>query len=45
MSFAERVKKYYLLGAWNIRKVRNAVKIGAITPEEFKDITGEDYSE
>ncbi len=39
-EFAEKVKKYYELGLWNERKVRDAVAKNAITPEEFKTITG-----
>jgi hypothetical protein len=37
------VKRYYDDGFWSIKKVRNAVKMGWITPEEFREITGEDY--
>ena len=38
-----KVKAYYDNGFWNIAMVRNAVVKGWITPEEFKEITGEDY--
>lgn len=31
------------MGMWNITRVRNAVKMGWITEDEFKEITGEDY--
>ena len=40
----EKVKRYYELGVWDEDKVRNAVAKNAITPEQFKDITGKDYS-
>ena len=38
----EKVKRYYDTGLWNIRMVHNAVGRW-ITPEEYKEITGEDY--
>lgn len=43
MSF-ERVKYYYEAGLWNKAMVKNAVKKGIITKEQFKEITGEDYA-
>ena len=39
----EKVKYYYLHHDWTIKKVRDAVMKKRITPEEFKEITGEDY--
>lgn len=39
----EMIKKYYDNGLWNKARVRNMVKINAITKEEYKLITGEDY--
>lgn len=39
----EKVKKYYDDGLWNIQRVRNAVEKKWITPEEFKEITDEEY--
>ena len=39
----EKVKNYYDKGLWKIGAVRNAVKKGWITADEFKEITGEDY--
>ncbi|MCD8119771.1 MAG: XkdX family protein [Lachnospiraceae bacterium] len=38
-----KVKNWYDMGMWNITRVRNAVKMGWITEDEFKEITGEDY--
>lgn len=38
-----RVKKWYDLGMWNLEAVKNAVKRGWITAEEYKEITGENY--
>lgn len=37
------VKKYYPK-YWNITMVKNAVVKGWITEDEFKEITGEDYT-
>lgn len=39
----ERVKYWYDNGFWGIARARNAVRMGWITPEEFKDITGYEY--
>ena len=40
----EKVKRYYELGLWDEARVKNAVAKNAITAEEFKAITGKDYS-
>ena len=39
----EKVKRFYTLKVWNEKRVRNAVKMGWITEEEFTEITGNDY--
>lgn len=39
----EKVKRFYILKVWNEIRVRNAVKMGWITEEEFTEITGNDY--
>lgn len=41
----EIIKKNYDRGLWNIQMVKVAVKKNAITPEQFKEITDEDYTE
>ena len=41
----EIIKKNYDRGLWNIQMVKVAVKRNVITPEQFKEITGEDYAE
>lgn len=38
-----KVKQYYDNRLWGIERVREAVVKNWITPEEFKEITGEDY--
>ena len=38
-----KVKGYYEDGLWNKTMVKNAVKKGWITAEEYREITGEDY--
>lgn len=43
-AFAEKVKGYYELGLWSEQRVRDAVAKNAITADEFKTITGKDYS-
>lgn len=40
----EIIKKNYDRGLWNIQMVKVAVKKNVITPEQFKEITGEDYA-
>ena len=39
----DRIKKFYDLGLWAKDMVRNAVNKNIITPEEYKEITGEVY--
>lgn len=39
----EKVKKFYKMGIWSEKMVWNAVGKW-ITPEEYKEITGEDCS-
>lgn len=39
----ERYKVRYEWGYCTIEQLRRLVEISALTPEEFKDITGEDY--
>ena len=40
----EKVKRYFSMKMWNESRVKNAVKMNWITQEEFKEITGKDYS-
>ena len=40
----ERVKGYYDSGQWSKKAVKNAVKRGWITTEEYQEITGEVYA-
>ena len=39
----EKIKNYYNQGLWDESRVRDAVAKGAITPEQFKEITGKDF--
>lgn len=39
-----KIKDYYKKGLWSLERVRNVVG-KAITEEQFKEITGEDYTE
>lgn len=41
----EKVKRFYSMKMWDIQRVKNAVKMNWITEEEYKEITGEEYSE
>ena len=38
----EKIRSWYPT-LWNLQMVRNAVKKGKITPEEFQELTGEAY--
>jgi len=42
MSY-EMIKQNYDRGLWSKAMVKVAVRKGVITPEEYKQITGEDY--
>lgn len=39
----EKIKHWYDEGMWNKSMVKNAVKKGKITAEEYEEITGEKY--
>lgn len=39
----ETIKKNYDTKLWKITSVKNQVRKGVITPEQFKEITGKDY--
>ncbi len=39
----QKVKRYYDMKMWDEVRVRNAVKMGWITEEEFQEITDKDY--
>lgn len=43
MSY-ERIKFFYEIGMWNKPMVKNAVKRDIITKEQYKEITGEEYT-
>ncbi len=43
MNWFEKIKLYYEMGLWDINRVKGAVKMGKITAEQFKEITGQDY--
>lgn len=38
----EKIKRWYSK-LWNKAMVKNAVKKGVITPEQYKEIVGEEY--
>ena len=39
----EKIKKWYEEGLWTKAMVRNAVKKGKITDEQYEEIVGEPY--
>lgn len=39
----EKIKRFYDLGLWTKDMVKNAVKKNVITPEQYKEITREEY--
>lgn len=40
----DMIKRNYDRGLWNKAMVKTAVKKGVITAEQYKEITGENYS-
>ena len=44
MSF-EMIKRNYDRGLWNAKMVAMAVEKGVITPEQYQEITGNEYQE
>mgnify|MGYP001282453704 CR=1 FL=1 len=44
MDWFERIKMYYEMGFWDINRVKDAVKMGKITAEQFKEITEQAYA-
>lgn len=40
----DKIAKWYKQGLWTVEKVKNAVEKGVITPEDYEEITGEDYA-
>ena len=42
---AKRYKSYYVAGWYNEEMLKNLVGKGKLTPEEYKDSTGEDKEE
>ena len=40
-----KIKKFYDMGLYTKEIVHKFVEKGAITPEQYKEITGEDYTE
>ncbi len=40
-----KIKRYYDEELWGINRVRNMVKTGNLTEQEFYEITGETYNE
>lgn len=43
MTKFERVRKWYKLGLWDVDRVKNVVKMGCITTEEYLSIVGQIY--
>lgn len=39
----EKIKKWYNMGIYTKEQVKNFVRKGKITEEQYKEITGEDY--
>ena len=39
----ERIKRFYDQGLWTKEMVADGVRVGRITEEEYKEITGEYY--
>jgi len=44
MTWFNRIKGFYEKGLWPIEWVADAVVVGKITAEQYKEITGEPYT-
>ena len=44
MTVFDMIKRYYLLKAYEDIHIAAFVVAGALTPEQYKSITGEDYN-
>ncbi|MBQ7154866.1 MAG: XkdX family protein [Synergistaceae bacterium] len=42
-KFAEMVSRYYDAGIWSKERVKDSVMRGKLSPEEYREITGEEY--
>lgn len=42
-TMGARIKRFYDGGLWTKQQVHDATRVGAITEDEYKIITGEDY--
>ena len=45
MSMYEKVKRFYHLGLYTVEQVAQFVLRGKLTPEEYRKITGAEYTE
>lgn len=45
MDWYESIKQWYADEFWSKDMVKDGVRYGKITPEQYKEITGEDYIE
>ncbi|MCR9040963.1 XkdX family protein [Bacillus sp. L381] len=43
MDWFTRIKDLYDSGLWTKKKVHDTVGVGRITPEQYKEITGDTY--
>lgn len=43
MNWFEKIQRYYEGGYYTIDQVRAFVRVGKITEEQFKEITGQEY--
>ena len=44
-EFVRQVQRYYELGLWSEVRVKNAVKKGALSAEEYAQIVGKEYTD
>lgn len=45
IDWFEYIKGFYETGRWTKKQVYDVVAVGRITPEQYKEITGDDYIE
>lgn len=44
MNWFDVIQWFYSEGLWTADQIKDAVQLGKITAEQYKEITGEDYA-
>lgn len=44
-EIGQTIRYFYTQNLWKIDRVKNTVKVGWISKDEYREITGEEYTE